>query len=829
MKKTYTISGMSCEGCKSHVTDALLSHDKVETATVDLAAGKASITMQEEVSIDELKEVLQSHGGRYDIHPKGHHHHEHHKPTPKKKQESGGKYYCPMLCEGDKKYDEPGDCPKCGMDLEQEQSKNATKRTIYTCPMHPEVEQNEPGSCPKCGMDLEPKSVSSEQDSSEKSAYFKMRKKFIWSVAFTLPVFFIAMSDMVGISLTHILSERSWSWVQFILSTPVIFYTSGEFFIRGYKSMINKSPNMWTLISLGAGAAYLFSIIGILFPDLFPEQFKTESGNVHLYFESAAVILTLILLGQVLELKARSQTNSAVRELLNLVPPEVIVIRDGKEKKIPLEEVKIDDIIKIKPGEKIPVDGEITEGKSSIDESMITGEPNPVEKNAGNEVIGGTINGTNSFLMKATKVGSDTLLSQIIEMVNKASRTKAPIQNLADKISSYFVPTVVSIAIASFVVWAIWGPDPALVYAFTSAVTVLIIACPCALGLATPMSIMVGTGKGAKQGVLIKDAQALEEMHKVTTLVVDKTGTITEGKPSLQHVESFGSSKNDEILQWAASLENSSEHPLAQAIVHAAEQKDLKLIEVKDFNSITGKGVKGSLDEDLIAIGNEKLLEEFDLQLKPDQKEAIEERQSQGETVMILIRNEKAEGFISVADAIKKASAEAIKSLQGHGIEVIMLTGDNSRTAQGVAEKLSLDGFEAELLPEDKHSYVEKLQKEGKVVAMAGDGINDAPALAQSNVGIAMGTGTDVAIESAGITLVKGELDGIVRARKLSEDVMKNIKQNLFFAFGYNMLGVPIAAGILFPWFGILLSPMLAALAMSLSSVSVIGNSLRLR
>ncbi|WP_425392013.1 heavy metal translocating P-type ATPase [Ekhidna sp.] len=829
MKKTYSISGMSCEGCKNHVATALLAHNKVNAAEVDLAAGKVSLTLKEDISIDELKESLKSHGDRYDIHQEDHHHEHHTHSKPKKQHDTEGKYYCPMLCEGDKKYDKPGDCPKCGMDLEQEQSTSASKKTLYTCPMHPEIEQDEPGSCPKCGMDLEPKSVSNEQGSSEKEAYLNMRKKFIWSVVFTLPVFFIAMSDMVGISLNNILSERVWAWIQFLLSTPVIFYTSWDFFVRGYKSIINKSPNMWTLISLGAGAAYLFSIIGLLLPDMFPEQFKTDSGNVHLYFESAAVILTLILLGQVLELKARSQTNSAVRELLNLVPQEVIVIRNGNEKKISLEEVEIDDIIKIKPGEKIPVDGEITEGKSSIDESMITGEPNPVEKNTGDEVIGGTINGTNSFLMKATKVGSDTLLSQIIEMVNKASRTKAPIQNLADKISSYFVPTVVSISIISFVVWAIWGPDPAMVYAFTSAVTVLIIACPCALGLATPMSIMVGTGKGAKQGVLIKDAQALEEMHKVTTLVVDKTGTITEGKPSLQHVESFSSSKKDEILQWAASLENSSEHPLAQSIVQAAQQKDLKLMEAKNFDSITGKGVKGKIEESEIAIGNEKLLEAFNLQLNPDQKEAVEKRQSQGETVMILIKDEKIEGFISVADAIKKASASAIKSLQELGVEVIMLTGDNSKTAQGVAEKLSLDGFEAELLPEDKHAYVEKLQQEGKVVAMAGDGINDAPALAQANVGIAMGTGTDVAIESAGITLVKGELDGIVRARKLSKDVMKNIKQNLFFAFGYNMLGVPIAAGILFPLFGILLSPMLAALAMSLSSVSVIGNSLRLR
>ena len=551
---------------------------------------------------------------------------------------------------------------------------------------------------------------------------------------------------------------------------------------------------------------------------------------MHLYFEAATVILTLILLGQVLEARARGKTNSAIRELLNLVPPEATVIRDGEEKVIPLDQVQLEDIIKIKPGEKIPVDGQITSGKSAINESMITGEPVPAEKSEGDAVIGGTINNTGTFHMKAEKVGSDTLLSQIIEMVNKASRTKAPIQNLADKVSGYFVPVVVAIAIISFMVWAIWGPDPALVYAFTGAVSVLIIACPCALGLATPMSIMVGTGKGAKQGVLVKDASAMEEMHKVTTLVIDKTGTITRGKPALQEIKSFSDKHSiEEILGLAASLENSSEHPLAHAIVSGAEERGIKVQKINDFDAITGKGVTGTIGDKQVAIGNRKLLDQFGV--KPNQEflEEVAGRQIAGETVMFVLINQTLVGFISVADPIKETSASAIKTLQDQGLEVIMLTGDNKNTAKAVADKLGLDGFEADLLPENKYEKVKDLQQQGKKVAMAGDGINDAPALAQADVGIAMGTGTDVAIESASLTLVKGELDGIVRARKLSTDVMRNIKQNLFFAFVYNMLGVPIAAGVLFPFFGILLSPMLAALAMSLSSVSVIGNSLRLR
>lgn len=828
MKHTYEISGMTCDGCRSHVEKTLKEVEGISDVSIDLANKEATVEMDFHVPIETLKDAMRKDGGRYDIHmPGSHESHLHPMPKIKKKTQSGpGKYYCPMLCEGDKQYDKPGDCPKCGMDLEKEES----SKTIYTCPMHPEIEQDHPGSCPKCGMDLEPKKASAEEGSEEHKAYKKMFTKFWISVAFTIPVFLIAMSEMMGISLTEIASEKAWGWVQFVISTPVIFYTCWNFFVRGYKSIINRSPNMWTLITLGAGAAYVFSIVALLFPDIFPDQFKSEGGAVHLYFEAAVVILTLILLGQLLEAKARSQTNSAIKELLNLVPPEATVIRDGKEITIPLEHVKLGDIIKIKPGEKIPVDGEITEGRGSVDESMITGEPVPVEKSEGDNVIGGTINGTNSFLMKAQKVGSDTLLSQIIEMVNKASRTKAPIQNLADKVSSYFVPTVVTIAIISFAVWAIWGPDPKLVYAFTSSVTVLIIACPCALGLATPMSIMVGTGKGAKQGILVKDARAIEEMYKVTTLVIDKTGTITQGKPSLRDVTSINDKYSaDAILKNVASLESSSEHPLAYAIIEGAEKKGLKPQKVDGFNSITGKGITGKVDGLQIAIGNKKLLEEFDLTLELEQEEDVKQRQLKGQTVMFVVIEEVIAGFISVADPIKESSASAIKQLQEQGLAVIMLTGDNRNTAKAVADQLGLDGYEADLLPENKYEKVKALQEEGKIVAMAGDGINDAPALAQANVGIAMGTGTDVAIESASLTLVKGELDGIVRARKLSAAVMRNIKQNLFFAFIYNMLGVPIAAGILFPAFGLLLSPMLAALAMSLSSVSVIGNSLRLR
>lgn len=753
------------------------------------------------------------------------HSHVHQTSTATSKQE--GEYYCPMLCEGDKKYSKPGNCPVCGMHLVKEQKLKASS-IEYTCPMHPEIIRHEPGSCPICGMDLVPR-VAQKDNQEEEAAYRSMLKRFWIATAFTVPVFLITMGEMLGIHLSQIATKTTWGWIQFALSTPVLFYCSADFFVRGYQSVIRWSPNMWTLVSLGTGAAYLFSIVALVFPDVFPDQFKMD-GAVHLYFEAATVILSLILLGQVLELKARGQTNSAIRALLNLVPPEATVIRNGQEQNIPLEQVILNDILKIRPGEKIPVDGEVVKGHSSVDESMITGEPLPVEKNDGDKVTGGTVNGTGSFEMKALKVGADTLLAQIIDMVNKASRSKAPIQNLADKISGYFVPVVVVISILSFVVWAIWGPDPALVFAFANAVTVLIIACPCALGLATPMSIMVGTGRGATFGVLIKEAKVMEEMKKVNVLVIDKTGTITEGKPTLKSVKAFnGSISEDEILRNAASLESSSEHPLAEAIVNAAKTKNLTLSEVKNFESITGHGIIGNVDAKKVAIGNAKLISSQGLVQNESNLIEVEERQSKGETVMYVIVDNQLAGYISVSDPIKKNSKSAIHELQQQGLKVIMLTGDNKNTAKGVAEELGLDGYEADYLPADKLNKVIELQQSGKIVAMAGDGINDAPALAQANVGIAMGTGTDAAIQSAGFTLVKGDLLGIIRARKLSTAVMSNIKQNLFFAFIYNVIGIPIAAGVLYPFFGILLSPMLAALAMSLSSVSVIVNSLRLR
>lgn len=747
-------------------------------------------------------------------------------PLPSIKK-SEGKYYCPMLCEGDKKYSKPGNCPVCGMHLVKEVSSKPTAKE-YTCPMHPEIIRNSPGSCPICGMDLVPR-LAQKDDEEEEADYRSMLRRFWIAAALTVPILVIAMGEMVGIHVQDIASPKVLGWIQFALATPVVFYSSADFFTRGYQSIIRWSPNMWTLISLGAGAAYVFSIVALVFPGIFPDQFKMD-GAVHLYFEAATVILSLILLGQVLELKARSRTNSAIRALLNLVPPDVTVIRNGEEKVIPLENVVINDIIKVKPGEKIAVDGEVASGSSSVDESMITGEPVPVEKSTGDQVTGGTVNRTGSFEMKALKVGSDTLLSQIIDMVNKASRSKAPIQNLADKISRYFVPVVVLIAIASFVVWAIWGPEPAYVFAFANAVTVLIIACPCALGLATPMSIMVGTGKGASAGVLIKEAKVIESMEKVDVLVIDKTGTLTEGKPTLKSITILEESMNEsEVLTLVASLESSSEHPLAEAIVQAATSKGIQLQPVKDFDSITGHGIKGIVGGRKVSVGNTKLV--TSLNLAPDQSATtdIEKRQSEGETVMHMIIDDKLAGYVSASDPIKANSKSAIRQLQEQGLKVIMLTGDNKNTARKVAEELNLDGYEADYLPADKLNKVKELQDQNKIVAMAGDGINDAPALAQANVGIAMGTGTDAAIQSAGITLVKGDLKGIIRARKLSVKVMSNIRQNLFFAFVYNVIGIPIAAGILYPFFGLLLSPMLAALAMSLSSVSVIVNSLRLR
>ncbi len=699
---------------------------------------------------------------------------------------------------------------------------------IYTCPMHPQIKKDEPGSCPICGMTLVPEK--GEDSDEEEEAYRKMAKKFWIALILSVPVFIIAMSDYISfLNLENIASKKVWGWIEFVLATPVVFYSSWEFFRRGWSSIRRWSPNMWTLISIGVGAAYLFSIFALFFPGVFPSQFKDESGNVHLYFEATAIILTLVLLGQVLELGAHNKTNSAIKALLNLVPPVARVIRNGQEEEIPLENVQVGDILRVKPGEKIPVDGIIFEGNAVIDESMITGEPIPAEKSKDDKVTGGTINGNTSFEMRAQKVGSDTLLAQIIEMVNEASRSRAPIQKLADVVAKYFVQIVIGIAIITFAVWAIWGPEPPYVYAFVNAVSVLIIACPCALGLATPMSIMVGTGRGAQSGVLVKDASAIEEMNKVNILIIDKTGTLTEGKPSLKNFKSFGRFADDEILMFAASIDAKSEHPLADAIVKGARGKNIELSKMDNFESVTGKGVRAEYQNKKIGLGNHRLIEDFKTTLDEEKNKLVGQWQSEGQTVMYVIIDDTVEGIVSVTDKIKETSGSAIKALQKMGIKVHMLTGDNQFTAKAVASELGLDGFQSECLPVDKFNKIKELQSQGFIVAMAGDGINDAPALEQANVGIAMGTGTDIAMKSAEITLVKGDLNGIVRARYLSIKVMRNIKQNLFFAFVYNALGVPVAAGILFPFFGILLSPIIAAAAMSFSSVSVIGNALRLR
>jgi Cu2+-exporting ATPase len=667
------------------------------------------------------------------------------------------------------------------------------------------------------------------EDEVDKS-YQAMVRKFWFALALSIPVFIISMAGVIPLlHPENIASKKVWSWLEFILATPVVLYPGSLIFKRGWSSVRRWSPNMWTLISIGVGAAFIFSVTGLLLPGVFPSQFKDIQGNVHLYFEASAVIITLVLMGQVLELKAHGKTSSAIKALLNLVPPVARILIDGKEVETPLEKVKPGDILRVRPGEKIPVDGVITEGNAVIDESMITGEPMPVDKSIGHKVTGGTINGKTVFEMKAEKVGNDTLLARIVEMVNEAGRSRAPIQRLADTVAKYFVQIIVLISVITFAVWALWGPSPAYVYAFVNAVSVLIIACPCALGLATPISVMVGTGRGAQMGILVKDARAIEEMNKIDTIIIDKTGTITEGKPTLKGFKSFGRLSDEDILMLAASVDYNSEHPLAEAIVKGAKDKNIEFQKFDNFESVTGKGVLALYDKKKIGLGNDRLLEDFKLSLTEEQRKLVKSWQLEGQTVMYLILDNRIEGIVSVADRTRETAAPAIDSLQKMGVKVIMMTGDNEFTARAVAGDLHLDGFIADCLPEDKYNKIRELQDTGHIVAMAGDGINDAPALARANIGIAMGTGTDIAIQSAEITLVKGDLNGIVRARELSRDVMRNIRQNLFFAFIYNVLGVPIAAGILFPVFGILLSPMIAATAMSFSSVTVIGNALRLR
>jgi len=831
MQHTYKISGMSCNGCKNHVTQTLQKVDGITAVSVNLEKAEVTLEMDSHVSFEKLEQAMEQDGGHYQIHKEGETHKQKEpEKNNKKAQHGNGVFYCPMHCEGEKTYDQPGDCPVCGMDLVEEVNTNpsSSQGSTYTCPMHPEVEENEPGSCPICGMDLVPV----EADVSEENkTYLLLRKKFWIAVGFTLPIFIIAMSEMIPDNpLYKVMDVQYWNWIQFVLSIPVVFYATWMFFERAYKSIVSWNLNMFTLIGIGAGAAWLFSMVGMIYPDIFPAQFKTDAGTVHVYFEAATVILTLVLLGQLLEARAHSKTNSAVKELLKLAPNKAIRIKDGKEEVVAINDIQLGDVLRVKPGDKIPVDGVIHEGESNVDESMITGEPVPVHKAKGSQVSSGTINGNQSFSMKAEKVGADTLLSQIIEMVNKASRSRAPIQKLADKISAYFVPIVVLVAILTFILWTIFGPEPRYVYAFVNAIAVLIIACPCALGLATPMSVMVGVGKGAQEGVLIKNAEALETLNKIDILIVDKTGTLTEGKPSVEKVVSTNKQYSEEqVLQLIASINQRSEHPLAEATLKYGREKNIDLQEVEGFNAETGKGVYAKIDNREVALGNEKMMQHFKAQLTDEVKNKGAEAQKNGKTVSYLSVDKEVVGFVVIGDAIKSSSKKAIEDLQAKGIAVMMLTGDNEFTAKAVAETLNLTDYKAGMLPEDKQEVIKKLQSEGKKVAMAGDGINDSPALAQSEVGIAMGTGTDVAIESAGVTLVKGDLNGILKAFQLSKDVMRNIKQNLFFALIYNTVGIPVAAGILFPFFGILLSPMLGAAAMSLSSVSVIGNSLRLR
>lgn len=734
-------------------------------------------------------------------------------------------YTCPMHPEIQQQG--PGNCPKCGMALEPMGVPASATKTVYTCPMHPEVIQDHPGSCPKCGMALEPVTVSAEEKNEE---LIDMSRRFWVCTALALPVFFLAMiADMMPGWLPSWLTMQAVQWIECALATPVVLWGGWPFFVRGWQSIRTWNLNMFTLIALGVSVAWSYSMMALLLPGLFPTVMQMDGVLVAVYFEAAAMITTLVLLGQVLELRARSRTNAAIQMLLGLAPKTARIVRDdGTEEDIPLERVQPGDTLRVRPGEKVPVDGTVIDGDSNIDESMVTGEPIPVPKTAGEKLIGATVNGTGSLLMRAEKVGADTLLAQIVNMVAAAQRTRAPIQKLADVVAGYFVPTVVGFAVVAFIAWWVWGPEPRLAHAVINAVAVLIIACPCALGLATPIAIMVGTGRGAMAGVLIKNAEALEIMEKVDTLVVDKTGTLTEGKPKLVAVQAEAGFTEDELLRLAASLERASEHPLAEAIVRGAEEKGIELAKAANFQSVTGKGVTGDVDGLTVAAGNVTLLESLGINAK-DLVQQADKQRAAGQTVMLVAIDGKAAGLIGVADPIKESTAEAIRNLHAEGIKIVMITGDNHITANAVAGNLGIDQVHAEVLPEQKAELIKKLQEEGHIVAMAGDGINDAPALAQAHVGIAMGTGTDVAIESAGVTLVKGDLRGIVRARRLSRATMRNIRQNLFFAFIYNTAGVPIAAGVLYPFFGILLSPMIAAAAMSFSSVSVISNSLRLR
>lgn len=735
-----------------------------------------------------------------------------------------GQWTCPM--DPEVVSDQPGDCPKCGMALEQ--VPRTFGATQYTCPMHPEVVEDAPGDCPKCGMPLEPMEASADDHHAQEEIR-SLSRKFWIGLVLTVPVFLLAMGGMIpALGLAEMIPKSVSKWLELVLTTPVVFWAGGIFFVKGWRSVVNRSLNMFTLIMIGVGSAYLFSAIAVLFPKIFPESFR-KGGEVGLYFEAAAVITVLVLLGQLLEARARSQTGQAIKALMNLAAKTAHRLRDGEEEEVPIDQLKAGDLLRVRPGEKIPIDGTIIEGKSNIDESMITGEPIPVSKGEGDAVIGATVNQTGSFVMTTEKVGSETLLAQIVHMVSEAQRSRAPIQKMADKIAGYFVPAVLAIAVLTFALWAIFGPAPAMAYALVNAVAVLIIACPCALGLATPMSIMVGVGRAAEAGILIKNAEAIETAEKVDTLLTDKTGTLTEGKPYVTRKLAIDGYDLDTMMAQAAALEESSEHPLARAIFDAAKDAGLTIPEATDFQSITGGGVIGMIAGHTIRVGKRGFLEDEGVAIPPELQSEATRLEKEAQTVVWVSSDKNAVGILGISDPIKESSAEAIKTLHALGIRVIMATGDNIHTAEAVGKALGIDEVRAGLSPADKIQIVKDLKAKGAIVAMAGDGINDAPALAEAQVGVAMGTGTDVAIESAAITLVKGDLQGIAKAVGLSRGVMKNIRQNLFFAFAYNALGIPIAAGVLYPFFGILLSPMIAGAAMSFSSLSVILNALRLK
>jgi P-type Cu+ transporter len=744
--------------------------------------------------------------------------------TAKHRREHRGRtyYFCSARCA--EKFEAE---PETYLGPERAQAKPSPKDAIYTCPMHPEIEQVGPGDCPICGMALEPKTVLLKEEGPS-AEYLDMRRRFRVGAALSLPLLIWVMGEHL-LGLGHAIPRQMAHWLQLALATPVVLWAGWPIFKRCWASFQKLGPNMWTLIGIGVGAAYLYSVVATIAPGIFPAAFRGPEGQVDVYFEAAAVIVALVLLGQVLELRARERTSGAIKALLQLAPETARRVRDGGvDEEVPLEVVRVGDRLRVRPGDKIPVDGEVIEGRSTVDESMLTGEPVPAEKSRGDRISAGTVNQSGSFILRAERVGSETTLARIVQMVAEAQRSRAPIQRLVDVVAGWFVPAVVVIAIIAFVVWSIFGPPPAMAYALIAAVSVLIIACPCALGLATPMSIMVGTGRGAQAGVLIKNAEALERFAEVDTLVVDKTGTLTEGKPKVTTLVPAAGMDEKELLRLAASLERGSEHPLSAAIVAAARERGLQIVEAGDFDSITGKGVRGRVDGREVAIGNQQLLESLTIDPRPLVERADRQR-AEGETVMFIAVDGRLAGLICVADPIKKTTPGALMALRHEGLRIVMLTGDNRTTAEVVARKVGIEEVHAEILPDRKKEAIRRLQAEGRIVAMAGDGINDAPALAQADVGIAMGTGADVAMESAGITLVKGDLRGLVRARRLSETTMRNIKQNLFFAFVYNALGVPIAAGILYPITGLLLSPIIAAAAMSLSSVSVIGNALRLR